>query len=199
MYSWYTCTTLLLGVKRTIHNLLGKDNPPAYTTSNKMAVQPYTCTVLNVLSHDYLWHQFHCTCINVQLFYYHCMYTLHVEIWWFIIVSRINNYNFLKWRYISDLTHCVKIIGEEICKIDYLVSNNECVFWEQYNLARKAVSFPCGVSGDKYYTLKNCYNFVHFGKLCIAPGIALEICSHTSFSDISVTFLGPVCSPLLVW
>ena len=126
----------------------------------------------------------------VQLFYYHCMYTLHVATWWFIIVSRINSYSFMKWRYISDLTHCVKIIGEEISKIDYLVSNNECVIWELYNLARKAVSFPCSVSGDKYYTLKNCYNFVHFGKLFIAPGIALEICSHTSFSDISVTYRG---------
>ena len=99
--------------------------------------------------------------------------------------ATVNSYSFLKWRYISDLTHCVKIIGEEISKIDYLVSNNECVIWEQYNLARKVVSFPCSVSGDKYYTWKNCYNFVHFGKL---PGITLEIYSHTSFSDISVTY-----------
>ena len=109
--------------------LIGKDNPPAYTAIVIKWLSTHTTHLNFTVIQCWMFvtwlfmTSIFTICTLIYNSCYHCMYTLHVAIWRFIIVSRINSYSFLKWRYKGDLTHCLKFIGDEISKVDIMKWN----------------------------------------------------------------------------
>ena len=110
-------------------HLIGKDNLPAYTTivikwlSTRTTHLYFTVIQCWMFVTWLFMTSIFTICTLIYNSYYHCMYTLHVATWRFIIVSRINSYSFLKWRYKGDLTHCLKFIGDEVSKVDIMKQN----------------------------------------------------------------------------